>query len=324
MKTKRLLILCTALIMLLSVSALAVQDAYPVTVSNYNQEVTLEKEPERVVILTINSAEILAALGKTDNIIGIAKGHNDVQDILPEYQDALKDLPYPKSLNDGIPTLENMLDIKPDMIVMNAYYFNAVKIFGTLEDYTNNGINIYANEGSYVPNCTIENTYNDVRNLGALFNAKERAEEIVAEMQNTVKDVQEKVEGKEKKKVMLFDSTREDMFITAGGIGLVNNMIELAGGENIFKDVEKQFGGVNIEEIIARNPDIIVISEYFTETNDDVKNKIDYLNSTEELSEVTAVKEGNYVIVPVIATFPGLQNINYITKLAKAIAPESF
>ena len=77
MKTKRLLILFTALIMLFSIPTLAANDAYPVTVSNYNQEVTLEKEPERVVILTINSAEILAALGKTGNIIGIAKGHND-------------------------------------------------------------------------------------------------------------------------------------------------------------------------------------------------------------------------------------------------------
>lgn len=324
MTKKRLLILCTALSMLFSIPALAAQSSYPVTLGNYNQEITLEKEPERVVILTINSAEILAALGKTDNIIGIAKGHNDVQDVLPKYQEVLKDKPYPKSLNDGIPTLEAILDMKPDMIVMNAYYFNAAKIFGTLEDYTNNGINIYANEGSYVPSCTIENTYNDVRNLGLLFNAKERAEEIVAEMQKNIKDVQEKVEGKEKKKVMSLDSLRDDMFIISGGIGLVNNMIEHAGGENIFKDVEKQFGGVNIEEIIARNPDIIVISEYFTETNDDAKNKIDYLNSTKELSEVTAVKEGNYVIVPVIATFPGLQNINYITKLAKIIVPDAF
>ena len=43
---------------------------------------------------------------------------------------------------------------------------------------------------------------------------------------------------------------------------MADDLISLAGGENIFKDIDKEWASVNWEEIMQRNPDIIIIHEY--------------------------------------------------------------
>ena len=135
-----------------------------VSIDNFDRTVEFTEKPERIVALTLNSAEMIAALGEANTLIGIARNANLVDDVLPEYLDALKDCSFPDEINNGVPTLEGLLSLEPDLVICNSYYFNAPQIFGTMEDYQSNGVEFYITEGSYVPNCTIENTYNDIRN----------------------------------------------------------------------------------------------------------------------------------------------------------------
>lgn len=110
----------------------------------------------------------------------------------------------------------------------------------------------------------------------------------------------------------------------SGGVGLAQNLIELAGGENIFADTDKQFLNVGAEEIISRNPDVIVIHAYTYLGDEDAQGKIDYLMNAAELSEVTAIKNNNIVIVPLFQVNPSIQNVNYVENLAAAMYPELF
>lgn len=295
-----------------------------VTIDNFDRTVEFTKKPERVVVLTLNSAEILAALGEADAIVGIARNANTVEDVLPEYYDALKDRDFPEAINSGVPTLEGMLGMEPDLVIANSYYFNAAQIFGSMEDYQANGVEFYITEGSYVPNCTIENTYNDIRNIGAIFGKQAEAEELITGMKERLSAVAGVVEGVEPGKVMSFDSFNEDGFFIAGGVGLAQNLIELAGCINVFSDVERQFANVNIEEIIARNPEVIIIHAYSYMGEADTQAKIDKLMNTEELSEVPAVQNNNIVVVPLFQVNPSLQNVNYVETLAMAMYPDRF
>ena len=61
---------------------------------------------------------------------------------------------------------------------MSSYYFN-LPSFGKYEDYTKNNINIYITEGTYVKNCTLVNTYNDIANLGKIFRVEKKAQSII-------------------------------------------------------------------------------------------------------------------------------------------------
>lgn len=309
----------------MSLTAANAEAAYePVTIENFNRTVTFTHKPEKVVVLTLNSAEILVAIGEADTIVGIARNANTVEDVLPEYYDALKDCSFPEVINSGIPTLEGLLGLQPDLVICNSYYFNVPQVFGSMEDYEANGVQFYITEGSYISNCSIENTYNDIRNIGAIFGKQAAAEEVISGMQNRLDAVSAKVNGQTPLKVMSFDSYNEDLFFVAGGVGLAQNLIDLAGGENAFADTDAQFPRVNIEEIITRNPEVIVIHAYTMSGAEDTQAKIDLLLNTPELSEVPAVKNNRIITVPLFQVNPSIQNVNYVEDLAAAMFPELF
>lgn len=323
----RLLSLVLCLAMLASCSAVAEESAtaYPtVTIENYNTTTEFMQKPASVVALTLNSAEIIAALGEADSLVAISYNSNTVEEVLPEVYEELKDKNYPDTINGAVPTLENMLSLAPELVVMNYYYFNAPQIFGSAEDYAANGVKFYIVEGSYTAGATVENTYNDIRNLGLIFNRSAEAEVLINDMQTRITAVSEAVVGQEPVKVMALDSVNEDSYVVSGGTGMVNNMIELAGGNNVFADIEKQFGSVNIEGIITSNPELIVISSYTAFDASEGQDMIDFLLSVEELSEVSAIKNQNFMIVPVFETMPGLQNVDFIEQLAVTMYPALF
>lgn len=308
-----------------STSADKAEGSYqPVSIENFERTIEFAKKPERIVALTLNTAEIIAALGHADLIVGIARNNNVVDDVLPELHPLLKNCAFPEALNSGLPTLEGLLELKPELIIANSYYFNVPKVFGTMEDYKANGVEFYITEGSYVADVSIENTYNDIRNIGAILGQRDKAEELIKNMTSRFEKVTSQVFGKTPLTVMSFDSLNEDGFFIAGGKGLVQNLIELAGGTNVFADVEKQFGSVSIEEIIARKPDVIVIHAYTNNGKEDTQAKVDKLMNSPELSEIPAVKNNNIIIVPLFQANPGLQNVNYVESLAKAMYPDLF
>lgn len=300
-------------------SVVTSEEYTPVTIDNYNITTTYDKKPEKVVCLSLNSAEIIAALGEAESIAAIQNGNNRVEDLLPEYAAALKDVEVPDSINTGMPpTLEAMLELSPDLVAMNGYYFY-VPFFGTVEDYQNNSINLYVTEGSYVEQCSIENTYNDIRNLGKIFGKENDAETIVEDMKNRFAAVAEQYKDADKVDVMAFDSISEDgLYTVAGGSGLEQELLEMAGANNVFEDVESDFSTVSIEEIVSRNPQYIIIHEY-TDSENDAQNKIGALKSMAELSEVDAVKNDNFIAVKMMQITPGIENTNFVENVAKAI-----
>ena len=306
-------------------SEAVIEDRYEaVTIENFDRTVEFTEKPQRIVVLTLNSAEIVAALGEADSIVAVARNANTVDDVLPEYYDSLKDCDFPDEINSGVPTLEGLLSLEPDLVVCNAYYFNVPQIFGTMEDYQANGVAFYITEGSYVSNCTVENTYNDIRNLGAIFGKRDEAEALIADMRSRLDAVAALVEGREPVKVMSLDNIDEDLFGVAGGVGLAQNLIELAGGTNVFADTDSQFLTVNIEEIVSRSPEVIMFHDYTFMGEEYTQSQLDYLLSAEELSEVPAVKNNNIIVVPLFQINPSLQNVDYVEALAEAMYPELF
>lgn len=300
------------------------KDYEAVTIDNYNLTTEYDKKPERVVCLSLNSAEIIAALGEADSIVAVQTGNNNIDDVLPDLYAYLKDVEIPDTINTGMPpTLEAMLDLKPDFVAMNSYYF-FVPFFGTVEDYQQNNVKLYVTEGSYVDNCTIDNTYNDIRNLGSIFGKSEKAEEIISGMKERFSGVEEKVRNAEKVSVMAFDSISEDgLYTIAGGNGLEQQLIDIAGANNIFADVESDFSTVSIEEILARNPEYIIIHAYTCNEND-AQTKIDALKAQKELADVDAVKNDNFIIVNMVQVTPGLQNADFVETVAKEIHADQF
>src|SRR5699024_12746478 len=82
----------------------------------------------------------------------------------------------------------------------------------------------------------------------------------------------------------------------AGGNFLDSHLIELAGGENIFADEEEYLLEVSWEEIVERDPDVIVTSYCCGTGPEDLERVIE---SNVSLQDVTAVKNENYIAAQV-------------------------
>lgn len=275
----------------------------------YKRDVVVKKAPERAITLAQFMTETLLALGLEDKMIGTALMNGD---ILPEYKEAY----------DKIPVLEmgeGHSVSKEAFIAMGADFVSGWEqsIFeestGSLEEleerevvpFVSNGLNNTA---------TIETVYDDFRLLGKIFDVSDRAEKVVAQMQNTVKPIIEKTKNipeNERPKVLLYDSGESEAFV--GGAGLPTNLIKLAGGKNIFSDLNVDYGVVSFESILDRNPDIIVVTDYLSGLP--AEKKIENFKKIPGMSELNAVKNNRIYIVNLVEMAPGVRNAKTVEKL---------
>lgn len=291
-------------------------DIYPITIKSEEYETIIKKFPEKAVVFGYENAEFMAALGLEDKIKYFYGGHQTIDDVLPQYKEQLKRLENLEGNSEFTPSLEHMLDFEPDVIILPSYIF-FVEGFGTKEDYAKNNIPIYVLEGTYVPNCTIENTYNDIINVGKIFNKEKEAIELVDSMKKRISAVDEKMKDKKELKVLAFDSELNGNLVTWGGTGLANSLLTRAKGENVFSSIDKQFPQVSWEEIVNSNPDIIVIDAY--ENDNQGQAKIDLLKNNPLTAELDAVKNDRFLIIPLFSIFPGLQNVDVVEKISEEV-----
>ena len=81
-------------------------------------------------------------------------------------------------------------------------------------------------------------------------------------------------------------------------------MIEIAGGENIFKDTNFSFGLGTWEKVLDENPEVIIVIDY---GNISYKNKIEYLKNNSPISQLEAVKNNRFIRVPLSYISAGIK-----------------
>lgn len=284
-------------------------------IQNFNKEREYKKNPEKVVCLSFNTLEILAKLGITEHVVLANLGYNSIDDMLDECKDSASKIPLTNAAS-----LDELLKIQPDLIILESYTFFA-KEFGTEDDYQKNNIPLYVTEGSYAQNPTMDTVYHDIENLGKMFSVEEQSAKLIEQMKLDISEVQDKVKGLEKVSVLHYDSG-EDIPMIGGGTGFSNLLIELAGGLNVFDDIEQPWSPSSWEEFITRNPEVIIVTAY--SGVEDANKKIEFLKSKPELSGVSAIKNDRFVVVPLMRFFPGIQNSLAVEDIAKSIHPDQF
>ena len=285
----------------------------PFSLDVMEHEVTYTHVPEKVLSLNLHTTENLIALGLQDKIIGTAYTNAE---ILPEYADIFSKIPQ---IAEKYPSWEVLVEADPDFVIGRNSAFGE-KGVTAIDDFLDSGIMVYVPVETYTPGSTIEATYDDFRNLGKIFNVEAKAEEVIGVMRDKVSGVAEKLSGRnEKLRVFVFDSGDDQAFTS--GQSLESNLIDLAGGENIFNDIEKTWSNVSWEEIVNRNPQVIVINDYGTTT---AQEKIDFLMAKAELSDVDAIRNNRFVVLQLPTIFTGIRNGDAVEILAKGFYPDIF
>lgn len=282
------------------------------TINTFYHDITYKDIPNKVVSLNAHTTEMLLALGLSKLLVGTAYNNAPV---LPRFNKEFNKIPQ---LADKYPTLEVLLSVNPDFVFGRSSAFTE-KSVAPIQTILDNGIKTYVCKGSYTSGATIEDTYEDFYNLGKIFQIEKKADAIINTMKNRIELVQDKVKDKTAIKVFVLDSGGDTAFTACQS--LQTNLMELAGGKNIFADIEKTWSRVSWEEVVARDPEIIVVNDY---GNTPAAQKIEEVRSNPALQEVSAIKNNNFFVIELPAVFPGIRNADTVERFAQAFHPDVY
>jgi len=310
-------LLCVALL-LGSSQAFAEATKYPLTIQSCNRDVTFTQAPKHAVSHDINMTQMMLALGLKPSMAGYS-GVSGWKSVTPDMQTILDGLP---ELAAKYPSVETLLNANVDFFFAGWDY--GMRVGGDLTPQTLQplGINVYELTESCAfvmkrPPASLEDTYNDLRNLGKIFDVQDRANALIADMQAQVADVRKDLPT-DKPRVFLYDSG-EDRAMTSGRLGMPQALIDAAGGRNILDDVEASWTRVNWENVVERNPQVIVIVDYGEVT---AEQKTQFLLDNKALQSVDAIKNQRFIVIPYVQATPGIDNVLAVETLAKGFHGE--
>jgi iron complex transport system substrate-binding protein len=304
--------------LLLTLSLLAGQASaeatrYPLTLTSCNREVTFKEAPKHALSHDINMTQMMLALGLKSRMVGYS-GISGWKAVTPQMRSILDGLP---ELAAKYPSVETLLDANVDFFFAGWDYGMRVGGDLTPQTLTPLGINVLELTESCAfvmkrPAASLDDTYNDLRNLGRIFDVQDRANQLIAEMQQQVAAIQQDLPT-EKPRVFLYDSG-EDRAMTSGRLGMPQALIDAAGGRNILDDIEASWTRVNWETVVERNPQVIVIVDYSETT---AEQKRQFLLDNKALQSVDAIKNQRFIVIPYVQATPGIDNVEAVQTLAK-------
>lgn len=296
--------------------------AFPVTVNSCGVETTYEAPPTRAVTMNQAATEIMLALGLEDHMAGTA--YLDDEAVLPEWQAAYESVPV---IADEYPSQEVLFAAEPDFVF--AAYRSAFgdEAAGSREQLAELGINSYllvtsCEEASLRPEkVTFDILFGEILVIGQIFGVSERAEALVAEMQADLDNIRTVVGEENAASTIFWFDSGDDAPFAGACCGGPQMLIEAVGAENIFAEVSGSWADVTWEEVVARDPQVIVLADATWST---AQEKIDLLNNNPAYASITAVQEQRFISLPFGVTSYGVRNVEGALTLARGLYPDKF
>ncbi|MCL6290103.1 ABC transporter substrate-binding protein [Streptomyces baarnensis] len=294
--------------------AAATSDGFPYTVKNCGVTTTYQAPPKRVVTMNQHVTEIMLELGLKSSLVGTA--YLDDQ-VLPKYA---KDYAAVPVLAKEYPSYEQVLAADPDFVYGGYASAFAAGDGRGREALKKSGIETRLNTESCAETGTpMETLYEEIREVGRTFGVPDRAEAWIKQAKADNAATAKKLADLKPLPVFVYDSGDKTAF-TAGGKGIGNELIERAGGANVFADLDKAFGDASWENVVARKPEAIVIYDYGSTT---VEQKKKRLLTDPALADVPAIKNQRFAVMPLSDAVLGVRVPAAVDKLAAQLHPEA-
>lgn len=255
--------------------------------------VAINGTPERIISLAPSNTEILFALGLEEEVVGVT----DWCDYPPEALEKEKVGGY------DTPDIEKIVALNPDLILVA--YGTPMDVINTMDGL---GLTVFGIEST-----NLDDVLTDIRTVGEVTDREVEAQTLTSQMEGRIEAVIGQTEELEERP-RVFYIVWHDPLWTAGSETFIHELIEKAGGINICQNVTG-YATVSIEEVVARNPEVIVASEWSFEWAQNVTS----LNST-DARQNGRVYQGNDDLVQ----RPGPRLVDGLEWFAYFIHPEIF
>lgn len=202
------------------------------------------KAPQRIVSLTPGDSEMLAAVGVGARVVGVDAFTNYPADMAAK----------PKVTgNNGAPNVEQIIALQPDL-VLSWGDFTKEADAALLRAH----INVIS-----LPVANLEGTLTEIRLVGQLTRSTATADAVVQALQRRIDAVKQKVAKATPVSVYMEVGFTPPPPYAFGGGSFGNDVIQDAGGANIFASRTENSGypSVSVESIIAANPQVVILTE---------------------------------------------------------------
>src|SRR5439155_20403982 len=152
------------------------------------------------------------------------------------------------------PNVEALLALKPDLVIV---YDTQTELKQRLERV---GVPFYNYE-----HRALTDIMSTLRAVGSRIGSPGRAEMLAVDMERGIATTRASVSALPRLRTLLVfgrDPSSLRNIDASGGYGFLHDMLEAAGGENIFADIKRQSVQASTEMIIARRPDVIIELRY--------------------------------------------------------------
>jgi iron complex transport system substrate-binding protein len=278
-------------------------------VDSLGNVVTLTSPPERIVSLAPSNTEILFAVGAGDNVVGVTNYCN-----------------YPYNFTMWIetgnltsigsyygPSVEPIVELEPDLVLAT--------VSGSMEAADNLrslGYNVLVLESK-----SIEGMLQDILLVGRATGHDVEAGALVSDIRERI-DLVANQAADATFTPKIYHEIWDEPLMSAGPTTFVDELISLAGGENLFHDALTSWPIVNAETIIDRNPDVMIFPNMYMGHGNFYKT-IENVKTRSGWNLINAVQEDAiYEIDADIISRSGPRLVDALEAIAKMIHPEIF
>ncbi len=263
------------------------------------------QSPRRIVSIVPAVTEMLFAMGAGPSVVGVSS--------FSRHPPAVERLVQVGGLVD--PDIERILALRSDLVV----------VYDTQEDLREQlgraGVPIFV-----FRHAGLRDVSGAIRELGVRIDLAHAADVLATDIERRLANVASRVDGRPRPRTLLvFDREPTSLrgILASGGRGFLHDMLETAGGINLFADVDRESLQVNTETLMARAPDAIVEFRYNSDLT--IAEIAQEEASWQLLPTLPAVRDGRVQLLEGDAfVVPGPRIADATERLARALHPDAF
>jgi len=265
-----------------------------------DREVTIPRQPERIISMAPANTEILFVLGLGEKVVGITT----VCDYPPQAQGKERIGDYDN------PNLEKIIGLEPDLIL--ASHGNPTELINQLEELSYTLV--------YLDPKDINHIISSITTVGKITGSVKESARLTEEMGKRIEAVISETSS-------LIENNRPRVLYvvwykplwTAGSGTFIDELIQKAGGINIAGDIAG-WPQMNLETVIEKNPQVIIVGY-----SEDQPELIQVVRNESILDQTGAFKNNQiYTIDTDIVSRTGPRIVDALEEMAKIIHPEIF
>jgi len=272
-----------------------------VVTDQMGREVVIKGVPERIISLTPANTEIVFALGLADNLFGVT----EYCEYPPEAQEK-------EIVGDfASPSIEKVIELEPDLVLASTMHQEQVYRLEELE------IAVLV-----VEPWSVEELYDSISLVAEMTGTVTAGEDLIASMQERIEAVQDVVGTIDPEdRVKVYYEVYSDPLMSAGPGVFVNDIITLAGGINIFGDVDESYPMISPEAVVEMQPEVIL----FPAVHGTSASVTDMVLDRPGWESIPAIKENRvYVVSDDSFANPSTRMVDNIEEAAKLFYPDQF